>query len=118
MRDMTLAVKRVTENQGKKTAGVDKVIWETPKSKAEAVMSLKKKRLPAPTFETGIYTQSERKDATSWNPNDERQSHASATSAGTGTIRETLNYSMPSANVSRNMVKFYPSDFAGIKRCK
>jgi RNA-directed DNA polymerase len=38
-----LAVKRVTENQGKKTAGVDKVTWETPKSKAEAVTSLKRK---------------------------------------------------------------------------
>lgn len=38
-----LAVKRVTENQGKKTAGVDKVTWETPKLKAEAVMSLKRK---------------------------------------------------------------------------
>ena len=38
-----LAVKRVTENQGKKTAGVDKVVWDTPKLKAEAVMSLKRK---------------------------------------------------------------------------
>jgi RNA-directed DNA polymerase len=38
-----IAVKRVTENQGKKTAGVDKVIWDTPKLKAEAVMSLKRK---------------------------------------------------------------------------
>jgi RNA-directed DNA polymerase len=38
-----IAVKRVTENQGKKTAGVDKVLWDTPKLKAEAVMSLKRK---------------------------------------------------------------------------
>src|SRR5882724_11000606 len=29
-----LAVRRVTENQGKKTPGVDKVIWETPEKKA------------------------------------------------------------------------------------
>lgn len=28
-----LAVRRVTENQGKKTAGVDKVIWDTPRRK-------------------------------------------------------------------------------------
>ncbi|ADL54989.1 group II intron reverse transcriptase/maturase [Gallionella capsiferriformans] len=38
-----LAVKRVTENQGKKTPGVDKVVWDTPELKAEAVMSLKRK---------------------------------------------------------------------------
>ena len=25
-----LAVKRVTENQGKRTAGVDRELWETP----------------------------------------------------------------------------------------
>ena len=36
----SLAVKQVTENQGKKTAGVDKVTWDTPKSKAKAVVSL------------------------------------------------------------------------------
>src|SRR5436309_15734527 len=29
-----LAVRRVTENQGKKTPGVDKVIWDTPEKKA------------------------------------------------------------------------------------
>ena len=31
-----LAVRRVTENQGKKTPGVDKVIWDTPEKKAQA----------------------------------------------------------------------------------
>jgi len=35
-----LAVKRVTENQGKRTPGVDGVIWETPQKKAKAVMAL------------------------------------------------------------------------------
>ena len=44
-----LAVKRVTENQGKKTPGVDKVVWDTPELKAEAVMSLKRRGyLPQP----------------------------------------------------------------------
>lgn len=38
-----IAVKRVTENQGKKTPGVDKVVWDTPELKAEAVMSLKRR---------------------------------------------------------------------------
>ena len=37
------AVKRVTENQGKETPGVDKVTWSTPKSKSQAVMSLRQK---------------------------------------------------------------------------
>ena len=31
-----LAVKRVTENQGKRTSGVDRVIWSTPESKSQA----------------------------------------------------------------------------------
>ena len=36
-----LAVKRVTENQGKRTAGVDKIIWDTPEQKAMAVATLR-----------------------------------------------------------------------------
>jgi RNA-directed DNA polymerase len=36
-----LAVRRVTENQGKKTPGVDKVIWDTPEKKAQAIHELK-----------------------------------------------------------------------------
>ena len=35
-----LAVKRVTENQGKRTPGVDGEIWKTPERKAEAVETL------------------------------------------------------------------------------
>ena len=38
-----LAVRRVTENDGKKTAGVDKILWNTPEKKTEAVRSLKKR---------------------------------------------------------------------------
>ena len=38
-----LAVKRVTENQGKRTPGVDGETWSTPKSKTKAVMSLKRR---------------------------------------------------------------------------
>jgi RNA-directed DNA polymerase len=36
-----LAVKRVTENQGKRTAGVDRDIWDTPAKKATALYSLR-----------------------------------------------------------------------------
>lgn len=35
-----ISVKRVTENQGKRTSGVDREIWNTPESKAKAVLSL------------------------------------------------------------------------------
>jgi len=38
-----IAVKRVTENSGKRTAGVDGETWNTPESKAEAINSLKRR---------------------------------------------------------------------------
>lgn len=37
-----LAVKRVTENQGRKTAGVDGETWDTPDTKWDAVFRLKR----------------------------------------------------------------------------
>src|SRR5687767_13795709 len=38
-----LAVKRVTENQGKKTAGVDHVLWRTPQTKLKAIELLRRR---------------------------------------------------------------------------
>lgn len=38
-----LAVKRVTENQGKRTAGVDKARWTTPKTKWSGILSLSRR---------------------------------------------------------------------------
>ena len=38
-----MAVRRVTENSGKKTPGVDRVIWDTPEKKAAAVSELKRR---------------------------------------------------------------------------
>ena len=38
-----LAVKRVTQNNGGKTPGVDKVIWKTAYQKIQAVKSLRRK---------------------------------------------------------------------------
>jgi RNA-directed DNA polymerase len=38
-----LAVKRVTENHGKKTSGVDKVLWSTPNAKSNAILSLSRR---------------------------------------------------------------------------
>ncbi|WP_157267543.1 group II intron reverse transcriptase/maturase [Azohydromonas aeria] len=39
-----LAVRRVTENQGKRTAGVDRKLWDTPTAKWSAVSELKQQR--------------------------------------------------------------------------
>jgi len=38
-----LAVKRVTENQGRRTPGVDQVIWNTPARKLKAIESLRRR---------------------------------------------------------------------------
>ena len=37
-----LAVRRVTENKGRRTAGADKEIWNTPKSKSKGILRLRK----------------------------------------------------------------------------
>lgn len=42
-----LAVKRVTENKGKRTSGVDGQLWTTPKRKAKAVLQLNAQRYKA-----------------------------------------------------------------------
>ncbi len=39
-----LAVKRVTSNKGKRTAGVDGITWSTAKEKMNAIITLKRKR--------------------------------------------------------------------------
>lgn len=39
----SLAVKRVTSNNGKKTSGVDNVLWSTPLSKFNAIVTLKRR---------------------------------------------------------------------------
>jgi RNA-directed DNA polymerase len=38
-----LAVRRVTQNKGKNTPGVDGAVWKTPKQKMQAVFSLKRR---------------------------------------------------------------------------
>lgn len=50
-----LAVKKVTENKGKKTAGVDKEIWTTQKQKFDAIFKLKRRNYqPLPLRRTYI----------------------------------------------------------------
>ena len=38
-----LAVSRVTENQGKRTSGVDRQVWDTPEKKMKAIETLKRR---------------------------------------------------------------------------
>jgi len=38
-----LAVKRVTSNKGKRTPGVDRIIWATPKAKADAISQMRQR---------------------------------------------------------------------------
>jgi RNA-directed DNA polymerase len=38
-----VAVKRVTDNRGKRTPGVDGELWNTPQKKAQAVPSLRRR---------------------------------------------------------------------------
>lgn len=38
-----LAVKRVTSNKGSKTAGVDQVLWDTPKKKFQAICEMRRR---------------------------------------------------------------------------
>lgn len=42
-----VAVRRVTENQGRKTPGVDGVVWSSPEAKAKAVQSLSSRNYKA-----------------------------------------------------------------------
>jgi RNA-directed DNA polymerase len=57
-----LAVRRVTENNGKKTAGVDRIIWETPEDKTKAVHDLKRRGYqPQPLRRVYIPKQSDRR---------------------------------------------------------
>src|ERR1022692_3955434 len=56
-----LAVKRVTENKGKRTSGVDHVLWSTPQSKLKAIASLQRRGYrPLPLRRGGI-SQTQRK---------------------------------------------------------
>ena len=50
-----LAVKRVTENQGKNTTGIDGEIWNTPKKKATAIHALKEQRKYHPSPLRRVY---------------------------------------------------------------
>ena len=45
-----LAVKRVTENQGRRTPGVDSVSWTTPAARLKAIGSLQRRGYLPPSY--------------------------------------------------------------------
>src|ERR1017187_3470089 len=49
-----LAVKRVTENKGSNTPGVDKIIWKTPEAKTNVVASMKRRGYSAPPLRRDV----------------------------------------------------------------
>src|SRR5712664_2587570 len=78
-----LAVRRVTENDGKKTPGVDQEIWDTPEKKTQAVQALKRRGYqsqPATCLHPEVGRQN---DAPARNSHDEGSSAASTVSART-----------------------------------
>ena len=73
-----LAVKRVTSNKGKKTAGVD------PKSEVSGNQRTETQGIQSPTVETGLYQQKERQTTAVGYSYHERQGYAGAVSDGIG----------------------------------
>jgi RNA-directed DNA polymerase len=56
-----LAVRRVTENNGKRTPGVDRIIWKTPEDKTKAVHNLRRREYqPQPLRRVYIPKKSDR----------------------------------------------------------
>ncbi|BBI61482.1 hypothetical protein HSBAA_27880 [Vreelandella sulfidaeris] len=51
----TLAVRRVTENRGKKTPGVDGELWSTPQAKWLALGRLKGRAIALPQYAVSIF---------------------------------------------------------------
>ena len=83
------AVKRVTENQGKRTAGVDRELWDSPEARWEAIGRLKRRGI-GPCHYGGLHPQSQREGAPSGHSDHVGPSHAGAVSAGAGTgVRRT-----------------------------
>ena len=66
-----LAVRRVTENQGKNTPGVDKVTWNTPQKKTERDLLVAATGLPPTTAPTHLHPQENRQKASSGYSRDE-----------------------------------------------
>ena len=77
-----LAVKRVTENQGKRTPGVDGATWSTPGSKTKAVMSLRRRGYQPSPLRRVYIPKANGKEASARNPDTAGPRHAGAVPAG------------------------------------
>jgi hypothetical protein len=74
-----LAVKRVTENAGKRTSGVDRRLWDTPESKMTAVST--------GSAQTSLYPEKQWQIAPSRYSDHERSSDAGTLPIGAGSHR-------------------------------
>ena len=77
-----IAVKQVTENQGKKTPGVDGETWSTPEAKTHGRKVTATTWLPTQTTAKGLHSEVQWKKETAWHSYDEGSSYASTLSAG------------------------------------
>ena len=82
-----LAVKRVTENQGKRTSGVDGEIWRSSGVQTQSHRHVAAARLSTATAAACPHSESQRQVAAAGYPDDERPRHAGIASAGAGTRR-------------------------------
>ena len=61
-----LAVRRVTENKGRDTPGVDKVIWNTPEKKATAIADAQATRISSSTASACVHSEDEMAKSAPW----------------------------------------------------
>ncbi|KKL94769.1 hypothetical protein LCGC14_1861390 [marine sediment metagenome] len=81
-----LAVKRVTTNKGKKTPGIDGVLWKGARAKMRAAhRGLASTRIYSKTIESYLYPEEKWEETTSEHSHHVRQSNASVIQAGTCT---------------------------------
>ena len=73
-----LAVRRVTENDGRKTPGVDGELWDTPHKKLQGVISLTARGYRPHASAADLHPEGQWETPTARNSNDAGSSHASA----------------------------------------
>ncbi|MCS2815274.1 reverse transcriptase N-terminal domain-containing protein [Bacteroides ovatus] len=71
-----MAIRKVTSNKGKRTAGVDHMKWDTDAKKIEAICLLKRRGYKGLPAEEGQHSQSKWQDKIFGNTNHEGQSRA------------------------------------------
>ena len=81
----SLAVKRVIENDGKSTPGVDHVIWNTSEAKTNAIVSLQKRGYKPLPFRRVLIPKKQDQDQTARYFDHERPGYAGSLSASSGT---------------------------------